>query len=230
MVKIFILILLPVFFLNMRTVSADEIKIHTTVLAMGDSTTAGTPAFRSPVEAPPGGEGNPESQYSYWLGKRFPDWEILNRGAAGERTDQILRRLRKDLEKIKPQIVILLAGINDLYQGYETERVIEKLKIMYDLIEGSGAKVVVCTILPYDKAAPEVSAGIHKVNAWIRNYAASHDYLFCDTYHAAEDKMRPGKLAGSADGLHPDVKTYRKMGETMAEVFEKKIQRTENVE
>jgi len=37
------------------------------VVALGDSTTAGTPGFQSPVEAPPDGRGNVESQYPYWL-------------------------------------------------------------------------------------------------------------------------------------------------------------------
>ena len=35
-----------------------------TIVALGDSTTAGTPAFKSPIEAPPNGSGNVESQYS----------------------------------------------------------------------------------------------------------------------------------------------------------------------
>jgi len=37
------------------------------IVAMGDSTTAGTPAFKSPIEAPPDGSGNEQSQYAYWL-------------------------------------------------------------------------------------------------------------------------------------------------------------------
>ena len=41
----------------------------------GDSTTAGTPAFKSPVEAPPVGAGNVESQYAYWLMQAHPDWQ-----------------------------------------------------------------------------------------------------------------------------------------------------------
>src|SRR5256885_12376993 len=60
-----------------------------TVVALGDSTTAGTPGFRSPLEAPPDGAGNAESQYGYWLGQTHPDWQILNCGVNGERSDEI---------------------------------------------------------------------------------------------------------------------------------------------
>jgi hypothetical protein len=34
---------------------------------LGDSTTAGQPQFLSPLEAPPAGRENPESQYAYWM-------------------------------------------------------------------------------------------------------------------------------------------------------------------
>jgi hypothetical protein len=37
------------------------------IAALGDSTTAGTPGYRSPIEAPTDGEGNAESQYAFWL-------------------------------------------------------------------------------------------------------------------------------------------------------------------
>ena len=33
----------------------------TTIVALGDSTTAGTPGFKSPLEAPPDGAGNVQS-------------------------------------------------------------------------------------------------------------------------------------------------------------------------
>lgn len=195
-----------------------------TVLAVGDSTTAGTPAFRSPLEAPPEGRGNPESQYTYWLGKKIPGWKFLNRGVNGDRTEEITIRLRKDLKDFKPRIVILLAGVNDLYQGAGVNRVTANLKAMYDLAEKSGAKVVVCSILPYDTASPEILGRIREVNGWIRGYAAVKKYVFCDTYLAAENPERPGKLLSSFDGLHPDAAGYRKIGESLAEVFKKEFQ------
>lgn len=222
MTKLLFVFFAGLFCLNTKLSFADPM----TVLAMGDSTTAGTPAFRSPVEAPPAGRGNPESQYTYWLGKKNPQWQILNRGVNGERTDQISRRLEKDLKEIKPQMVILLAGINDLYQGFDTGRVSDHLKEMYNLIGKSGARVVVCTILPYDEASTEVLSRIQEVNGWIKSYAVAKKYIFCDTYQAVENPSKPGKLIGSPDGLHPDVDAYRKMGEAIAEVFKKELQGT----
>ena len=52
----------------------------TRIVALGDSTTAGTPGFQSPLEAPPNGRGDETSQYAYWLMRAQPGWEVLNRG------------------------------------------------------------------------------------------------------------------------------------------------------
>jgi len=60
-----------------------------TIVALGDSTTAGTPGFRSPIEAPPNGSGNVESQYAHWLTSTHPEWLVLNRGVNGERSDEV---------------------------------------------------------------------------------------------------------------------------------------------
>ena len=73
-----------------------------TIVALGDSTTAGTPSFKSPIEAPPNGSGNVESQYAHWLMQMHPDWQVLNRGINGERADQIGARFARDAAAATP--------------------------------------------------------------------------------------------------------------------------------
>ncbi len=67
------------------------------IVALGDSTTAGTPGFQSALEVPPDGRGDETSQYAYWLMRAHPDWEVLNRGVNGERSDEIAARLARDV-------------------------------------------------------------------------------------------------------------------------------------
>jgi hypothetical protein len=52
-----------------------------TIIALGDSTTAGTPGFKSPLESPPDDSGNIESQYAYWLTKMAAALEPAIRAA-----------------------------------------------------------------------------------------------------------------------------------------------------
>ena len=67
------------------------------IVAIGDSTTAGTPGFKSPIEMPPEGQGDATSQFAYWLMQAHPEWTVLNRGVNGERSDQIRARFERDV-------------------------------------------------------------------------------------------------------------------------------------
>src|SRR5437868_9400771 len=93
------------------------------IVAMGDSTTAGTPAFKSPREAPPYGEGDATSQYAYWLMKAHPGWEVLNQGVNAQRSDVIAARFDEDVIAKQPAVVVIVAGVNDVYQGRPADQV-----------------------------------------------------------------------------------------------------------
>ena len=186
------------------------------IVALGDSTTAGTPAFQSPIEAPPNGAGNPESQFSYWLMQRHPGWTVLNRGVNGERTDQIAARFERDVVASKPAVVIILAGVNDVYQGRSVAYVTGQLRAMYDRAAAAGIPVVAGSIVPYNTATDEQNGKMREINAWIAAEAARDPRIeFADTRAAAAAPGQPDKLSGSPDGLHPDVAGYRKMAETL---------------
>ena len=58
---------------SLRRSWADASAGMAVIVAFGDSTTAGTPGFQSPIEAPPDGAGNVESQFAYWLMQAHPD-------------------------------------------------------------------------------------------------------------------------------------------------------------
>jgi len=103
------------------------------IVAIGDSTTAGTPGFLSPLESPPNGAGDKESQYSYWLMQMHPDWNVLNRGVNGERSDQILARFRRNVIEEEPEIAVILAGVNDIYQGLPSDYPARNLSRMYSM-------------------------------------------------------------------------------------------------
>jgi len=186
------------------------------IVALGDSTTAGTPGFMSPVEIPPRGGGNPESQYSYWMMKNHPGWNVLNKGVNGERSDQILARFARDVVGEKASVVIILAGVNDIYQGRTADSVKRNLEAMYSLAEKNGIVPVAATILPYNTAGDEEAGAIRQVNKWIEAASKAPGRLFCDTNKAARSRSNPDLLECSRDGLHPDVAGYRKMGEALA--------------
>jgi lysophospholipase L1-like esterase len=192
-----------------------------TIVGIGDSTTAGTPGFRSPLEAPPAGGGNPESQYGYWMMKAHPEWTVLNRGVNGQRSDEILSRFERDVVNSLPTVVIILAGVNDVFQRCPADSVKRNLMVMYKLAESNRIMPVSATILPYDIAGREESRTISEINSWIEVESRGSGRLFCDTNLSVRDKDDPDLLASSPDGLHPDIEGYRRMGEALSAMLER---------
>ena len=187
------------------------------IVALGDSTTAGTPGFKSPVEAPPDGEGDERSQFAYWLTSAHPDWRVLNRGVNGERSDEIADRFVRDVLTHQPGLVIVIAGVNDVYQGRSVEDTTRHLRSIYDRAARAGIPVVAGSIVPYNTATPDQNARMHVINAWIRAEASRDaNVTFVDTRAAVASPQDPDRLAGSPDELHPDVDGYRRMAEALA--------------
>lgn len=191
-----------------------------TIVALGDSTTAGTPYFLSPLEAPPAGLGNPAGQYSHWLMKARPGWRVLNRGINGERSDEIRARFERDVVAAKPRYVVILAGVNDAYQGLPEKTTRENLLWMYRRAKSAGIIPVAASIPPFSAASAAQARRIRSLNAWIARHARNEGLAFCDLHKAAADPGNPDRLKGSPDGLHPDVDGYRVMAEALAALID----------
>lgn len=187
------------------------------IVALGDSTTAGTPLFLSPLEAPPDGQGDARSQFAYWLMQARPDWLVLNRGINGERSDQIAARFDRDVMAERPDAVIIIAGVNDVYQGRAAGQVTPILHDLYERAGRASIPVVAGSIVPYNSATAAANAAMREINQWIRSAAAGRASLsFADTRTATAAADDPDRLAASPDGLHPDVDGYRRMAEVLA--------------
>jgi lysophospholipase L1-like esterase len=194
------------------------------IVAMGDSTTAGTPAFQSPLEAPPGGRGDVTSQYAYWLMQAHPDWEVLNKGINGERSDQIRARFDRDVVGERPAAVVLIAGVNDVCQGFGVDHVVDQLAWMYRRAGERGIRVIAGTIVPYNTATLEQNARMRSINAWIRRQAAADPGLaFADTRAAVAAPGKPDMLSDSADQLHPTPAGYRAMARAIGPAIERML-------
>ena len=209
------------FLLICMAISADRSAQRIRIVAIGDSTTAGTPAFASPLEIPPAGKGDPTSQYGYWLMQAHPEWDVFNRGVNGERSDQIRARFERDVVAAKPVLVVVIAGVNDVYQGRPVDVVTGNLRWMYDKAQKSGIRAVAGTILPYDTATPEQNLKMHQINAWIRRQAEADPTLgFVDTRSAVAAPGKPDTLSATGDHLHPSPAGYRAMAEAIRPVIE----------
>src|SRR6185436_5669909 len=93
-----------------------------------------------------------DSITDFWkLASYFPSKPYINRGISGQTTPQMLIRFRPDVIALKPQVVVILAGTNDLAgnTGPMTLEVIEgNLASMFELARTSDIRVVIASVLP----------------------------------------------------------------------------------
>ena len=197
-----------------------------TIVAMGDSTTAGTPGWKSRVEAPPLGAGDQTSQYAHWLMQSHPEWDVINQGVNGERSDQILARFDRDVLALTPKAVVIIAGVNDVYQGRSDAQVTAELSAMYRRAKAAAIPIVAGTIIPYNTATPEQNGRMRGINAWIRKTAADDPAIdFVDTRAAVAAPDNPDRLFESPDDLHPSPAGYRRMADVIRPVLETVLNR-----
>ena len=92
---------------------------------------------------------------------------------------------------------------------------------MYRRALDRGIALVAGTIIPYNTATPAQNAHMREINDWIR--ARTRDdrrIVLVDTRGAVAARNNPDMLAGSPDGLHPDVEGYRRLAEALAPALE----------
>jgi lysophospholipase L1-like esterase len=201
--------------------TAERIRI----VALGDSTTAGTPGWKSGIEVPPAGVGDETSQYAYWLMQAHPEWDVLNHGVDGERSDQIRGRFERAVIDLEPRAVVIIAGVNDVYQGREAQHVIEQLAAMYERARRHDIAVVAGTIVPYNTATDEQNARMKEINAWVHSFSGAHAHVaFADTRAAVAAPGKPDRLFESPDDLHPSPAGYRRMADAIRPVLERLLQ------
>ena len=152
--------------------------------------------------------------------KFFHGKPFLNRGISGQTTPQMLVRFRPDVLALKPKVVVILAGTNDLAgnTGPATLEDIEaNLESMSQLARANGVRVVLSSVTPVcdyikpqtDRRPPEK---ILALNAWMKDYCARNGFTYLDYYPAMLDENKLLKKELTFDGLHPNAAGYAVMG------------------
>ena len=177
---------------------------ETRVIFMGDSITEGW--------------GQKATATSPDRGEFFPGKPYINRGISGQTTPQMLVRFRQDVIDLKPKVVVLLAGTNDLAENTGKLTLAEiggNIASMSELARANGIRVVLCSVLPASEfrwhpgldPAPKIRA----LNVWIKDYAAKNGFVYVDYYSSMSNSEGGLKTELSPDGVHPNKAGYEIM-------------------
>lgn len=165
------------------------------VLAFGDSITAGTGAGA--------GESYPEILGGL-IGRR-----VVNAGAPGEVTAEGAVRLPELLESVRPSLLILCHGGNDLLRHMDQRQAAENLRGMIRMARERGIAVVLIAV-----PSPDLSL----------KPPAFYGELAAESGLPIESKAL-GKILGKgslkSDYIHPNAAGYRKLAEALAALLKK---------
>lgn len=164
-----------------------------------------------------------------WL-KASPDFfannPYLNRGISGQTTPQMLLRFRQDVIDLKPKMVVILAGTNDIAGNtgpITLPQILDNIKTMSELAQTNNIEVVLSSVLPaYDfpwRPNTFPAEKIEKLNEMIFQYAQQKGFKYLDYYAAMVDERKGLPKKYSEDGVHPNRTGYL----AMQEVFEKEL-------
>ena len=156
----------------------------------------------------------------------FPGKPYIDRGISGQTTPQMLIRFRPDVIALRPKVVVILAGTNDLAgnTGSMTIGQIEdNLASMAELARENGIRVVLASVLPvsnygHDRQGNPVDVRLKRppekileLNAWIKKFAGEKKQVYLDYFSVMVDEQGMLRKELSEDGLHPNAKGYAVM-------------------
>lgn len=174
--------------------------------------------------------------YALQLKKRFrsysKDIDVKIKGIASNRTYHVYDRLTKDCINLKPDVIIMLIGVNDAWENYVPDKYPPLLRPMephirevYRRIRTELPGTQILYLMPFMIDAVEEKLPFHKTldefRAVLRSIAEENGAAVLDmqeVFNEAQRTVEPKRLA--IDGIHPTDLGHKVMADAIEKVIE----------
>lgn len=162
----------------------------------------------------------------------FKSNNYVGRGISGQTSPQLLSRFRQDVINLKPVVVVINIGTNDIAQNtgpYDADFTFGNIKSMAELAAANGIKVILSSVTPageygWRKEIQNVPEKIMALNANIEAYAKEKGFAYIDYFPLMCDENNAMKAALSYDGVHPTEEGYIIMETAAKAVIDKVLE------
>ena len=150
----------------------------------------------------------------------YPDYfdtkGYINRGIGGQTTPQMLIRFKPDVIDLEPDIVVILAGTNDIAGNTgpsNVKMITDNIFSMAELARAHQIKVVLSSILPvfeyeWAKEIKDIPATIDSVNDELKKYVNDHGLVYLEYFSSMVDERKGLNKDYTYDGVHPNQDGY----------------------
>ncbi|MFT3909969.1 MAG: SGNH/GDSL hydrolase family protein [Ferruginibacter sp.] len=176
-----------------------------------------------------------DSITEYWKvmdGNFFAAKNYINRGISGQTTPQMLVRFRPDVIELKPAVVVILAGVNDIAENtgpITLEAIFGNIVSMAQLAKENGIVVVLSSVLPvnYFTRRPDLKPAekVIELNTMIKGHCEKNKIEYIDYHSAMVDENKGLDKKYTDDGLHPTIAGYKIMGPLAERAVKKTLDR-----
>lgn len=164
---------------------------------------------------------------------KYPgEYTFINRGHSGDRVVDLFARNKKDLINLKPDILSILIGVNDVWHEYSHQNGVEpeKFEMIYNLLLDEvqealpNVKVILmgAFVLPnlkeYDYEA--FRADVQERAAITKKIAEERGFKFVDLQALFDEAYAKGAQHLTADGVHPDYAGCELIKNALVAAFE----------
>ncbi len=177
-----------------------------------------------------------DSRATSWPAPDLDRFAFVNRGIGAQTSVQVLGRFDDHVKPLKPNILILQAGINDLktiplFPGGRQAIVARCQESIRQIVAKSidlGATVILTTIFPEGQVPIErrpfwsgdVGVAIDEVNSYIRSLAGNK-VIVLDAYSVLSDGHGSLNPEYSQDLLHLTPQGYKRLNAELVPILEK---------
>lgn len=143
----------------------------------------------------------------------------LNQGISGETSEGLLKRLEL-FDRTKPEVILIMIGINDMIRGVGDEEILANQKqiIRYLRRTHPKAKIILQSILPHggeeatwegrEKLLAIPNSRIRKLNEELKKIANQQRIKYVNLHPLFTDKQGDLRREFSTDGLHLNPQGY----------------------
>lgn len=174
--------------------------------------------------------------YALQLKKRFKAYSknisVELKGIASNRTYHVYDRLTSDCISLKPDVIIMLIGVNDAWENYVPEKYPPLLRPMephfreiFRRIRAELPETQVLYLMPFMIDAVEEKLPFHKTlddfRERLKNIAAESGAAILDlqeVFYKAQKETAPELLA--IDGIHPTSLGHKVIADAIEEMIE----------